>query len=268
MNTNHLLYYYTSPEELFRMLATDAQPATLPFRAGNLLYTLDAPGYTYGLELLREAIRRYELLHSIPAEKSKSAIPFFRTDRLKLVGPEPEMYFLSFYESEELFSYGEKEVSTVPGICLGVEYDALIDYCLFENASLFPCGYEKETAVASFVKELELEYDKFDFDAEHTLFYKGSRFASLLYAGCSKWKEAFARHEKEWRLTTFKMPEDALFLYEKDAITPYVELALPVCAIRSVGVRNIKDPFRFISAVRLMLEKRGIDPGTLAFEAR
>lgn len=262
MHTNALLYHYTTPAGLLQMLG-DAAPFC--FRAENLLYSLSAEEYGYGLAMLRKAIGGYEALRNIPAGKSKAGIPFFRTDRLRLVGPDTEMYFLSFYEALLPASSVKEKFRAVPVICLGLDYEALADYCLFENASLFKCGYGEEEAVSFFLTEMENEYEKFDFDNEHTLFAKGSRFASLLYTACSKWKEARFRNENEWRLTLYRTAEETDFCCKTNGLLPFFPLELPVSCLRSVTVYAPVEPFKHLSACKLLLEKNGIEVNPVLF---
>lgn len=261
MHTDTLLYHYTTPAGLLQALDN---AGSLCLRAGNLLYSLSAEEYGYGLALLRKAIASYEALRNLPAGKSKAGIPFFRTDRLRLVGPDTEMYFLSFYEAPLPVPPG-KEKLHAPAICLGLDYEALADYCLFENASLFKCGYGEEQAVAFFLKELESEYGKFDFDEEHTLFTKGSRFASLLYTACSKWKEARFSDKKEWRLTLCKPAEKTDFCQEEGELLPFFALRLPVSCLRSVTLYPREEPLKQLSACKLLLKKNGIEASPVLF---
>ena len=261
MHTNTLLYHYTTPAGLLQSL--DAA-GSLCLRAENLLYSLSSEEYEYGLTIFRKAIAGYEASRNIPAGKSKAGIPFFRTDRLRLVGPDTEMYFLSFYETL-LPASPVKEKFRAPAICLGIDYEALADYCLFENASLFKCGYDAVQAEAFFLKELETEYGRFDFDEEHTLFTKGSRFASLLYTACSKWKEAHFQEENEWRLTLYRTAEETDFCCKEDGLFPFSPVRLPAACLRSVTVYAPAEPLKHLSACKLLLEKNGIEVNPVLF---
>ncbi|MCC8172389.1 MAG: hypothetical protein LIP00_11550 [Parabacteroides sp.] len=261
MYTNTLLYYLATPAGLLRALH---EKGSLCLQAGNLLHSLPAEEYGYGLAMLRKAIAGYEALRNLPKEKSKAGIPFFRTDRLRLVGPDTETYFLPFYESPLPVPPGKEKLRT-PALWLGIDYEALADYCLFENASLFKCGYGEEQAVSFFLEEMETEYEKFGFDEEHTWFAKGSRLAFLLHTACSKWKEERFRNENEWRLTFGRTAEETDFRCEEDCLTPFFPVQLPAACLRSVTVYAPAEPLKHLSTCKLLLEKNGIEVNPVLF---
>ena len=94
------LYAYISLHSFVEgCMGATGEPALI-LQADNLLYTVPLEEYQYGLSLLRKAIEAYEIQKGIPAEESKQAIPFFREKRRLLIGPEMDIYKLSFYENE------------------------------------------------------------------------------------------------------------------------------------------------------------------------
>lgn len=256
---NNILYYYTTLEAFFEKISPHSATAGFSLPACSFLYTQPAGEYEYGLGLLREAIDRYEKAHPMSVDHSKTQIPFFRNDRLKLIGPEEEMYVASFYEDYKVESRWKQSGSNHSLICLGLEYDSLMEYCIFENASLFRCEYDREAFIRTMVQELENgEYEKFDYDEEHTMFCPGSRFASLIYQACSKVRKEEFSEENEWRITLFKEAQDVCFSYRQSSIIPYCPVQLPWDALKTLTLPAGKDSGKIVSGLKLVFERKGI----------
>lgn len=206
---------------------------TLILQAENLLYSVPAEEYHYGLSLLRKAIGAYETQKGIPAEESKQAIPFFREKRRMLIGPEMELYTFSFYENETILP--EKVTSSaLPYLRLSFDYEQLAEHCLFENMFLIRCKYDADQVTDNFISQMDREYDKFFFDEEHSGFTADSRFFSLLCNACLEVKEPLHAPEKEWRLAILRSPADADYRYENGQLLPSVPISFPLNILRKI----------------------------------
>lgn len=261
------LYYYTSLETFFRMLTEPGRPAVLRWRAGNILYTALDTTVSFGLGLIREAIVRYERIHAVPAEKSKAPIPFLRNDRLKLIGFEDDIYTLPLYESDEQEALWQEVRKCGPGICFGLDYEELAEICLLENIALLKADSDAEAFVRTFLDELEKgEYDKFQFDDEHTGFARDSRLLAYIRTACSKLiPERSGGGRGEWRLCLFKTPEEVDYACENGTIIPYFSLELPASALCSICVRpaahaSSADLLPTVGALKMLLEKHAFFP--------
>lgn len=211
----------------------------------------------YGLELFRKAIGKYEQRKGISPEQSKRAIPFFRENRRMLVGPEMEMYALSFYESNKPASPAGMKKADLE---LAFDYPALAEYCLLENSSLLRCSYDEEQSLQWFVDQLEQEYGKFFFDDEHTGFTRDSGFFSLLCNACLKVQEPGKEDEREWKLVRFISPEDAEYAFLEGVFTSFTSVSLPVNSLKRIKLLNREERPDEFSALAGFLQSKGLAP--------
>lgn len=225
---------YISQQSYVEGRTDAAGEPVLVLRAENLLYTLPAEEYGYGLSLLRKAIGVYETQKGIPAEESKQAVPFFREKRRMLVGPELELYIFSLYEDETILPERVSS-SGVPYVRLSFDYEQLAEYCLFENMFLVRCKYDERQVVDNFVSQMDREYDKFFFDEEHSGFTGDSHFFSLLCNACLEVKKPSHAAEKEWRLAILRSPSEVDYRYENGQRHPFVPISLPLNILRNSG---------------------------------
>jgi len=108
----------------------------------------------------------YELNHQIPAESSKVEVPFFRNDRRMLVGPEQEMYIYPLTECQDSMPWWKAAGKSAVQVAIGLDYKALVEYCMNNNKFLLKCKYDDAAVMDVFVKQFESEYDTFDFDED------------------------------------------------------------------------------------------------------
>lgn len=224
-----LLYVYLPLEKFFACLARTGEEGTLRLELTRLAHLVPERDYQYGLDVLREAIGRYESLRGIPPEASKRAMPFFRDHSRQLVGPELGMYVLPLFENP-----GYAPEADEPVVRVALDYELLADYCLSNDYSLFRRKYDRALCLDHFLKRLAREYDKVFFDEEHTGFAADSRFFSLLANACLEVADPAGAAWREWRLVAFRRPEEVAYRYERAMIWPYVELPLPVACLRGV----------------------------------
>lgn len=218
----------------------DGRDASFCLRAVELMHQVPAAEIDYSLWLLRRAIHGYEQEQGIGDEQSKQQIPFFREGTRMLIGPEQGVFMVAFREEP----YPDERLE--PSILLELDYKMLAEYCLFENLSLLSCKYDKDAIVSYLKEQLEREYDKVFFDAEHTGFTSDSRFFTLLRLVCLEGCEPQKAAEKEWRLVLNCPNEEASYLYEGGDLLPYIELALPVrCVTRIVLLDQVRQPLLF-----------------------
>lgn len=194
----------------------------------ELMHRVPMAEIDYSLWLLRRAIQAYESAHAIPEEQSKRDMPFLREGTRMLIGPEQGTFIASFRE------HPYPDACTVPSVMLELDYKALAEHCLFENLSLLSCKYDKDAFIAFLLPQLEREYDKIFFNAEHTGFKSDSRFFTLLRLVCLEGCEPQKAAEKEWRLVTTCPNEEALYRYEAGDLIPYMHVELPVSCVRRI----------------------------------
>ena len=153
------LYSYVSIESFVHGCKESKTSGTFVLRVPNLLYAKSDEVIGYGLSLLRRSIVLHEEQNGIKQEFSKQQIPFFRENRRMLIGPEMEMYALSFYQNPEIPSgVKEKKASCLR---LTFDYGALGEYSLSEEKYLLRCKYDEEENLSVFVSQMRQEYDKF-----------------------------------------------------------------------------------------------------------
>ena len=228
-------------------------------QADNLLYTAPLEEFQYGLSLLRKAIGEYERQKGIPAEESKQAIPFFREKRRMLIGPEMDIYKLSFYENQTELPEKIKS-DKQPYLRLSFDYEQLAEHCLFENMFLIRCKYDERQILDNFIIQMEREYNKFFFDDEHSGFTSDSRFFSLLCNACLEVKKPSYATGKEWRLAVLRSPVDAGYQYEDGLLRPFVPISLPLKVIRKVTLLDSEKEELNFSALAGFMQRIGLSP--------
>lgn len=235
--------------------------------AVHLMHAFPCREIDYGLALLRQAIDEYETEKGIPPEASKRGMPFFRENRRMLVGPEAEMYVLPFYEEKEVAlnssagvwtDTGRHVAGESPEIILTFDSDKLLQHCLWENRFLVSCKYDPDEVVRTFRGELETEYDRFFYDAEHTGFAPSSRFFSMLCNACLEVREPQFAHEQEWRMALFGEPEEADYRYAEGKLVPYVPVSIPKHCLRGVELPDYRNQPLLYSALAGFLERAGL----------
>lgn len=283
--------YHTLPLETFLKgwHATDTSVCfSLP--AVHLMYEAPSAQYEYGLSLLRKAIAFYEEKKGIPLERSKRDMPFFRTNSRMLVGPEVELYILSFYENSPvgITSGGAVEDSVIvkeakiskdieisnfsssgaftsdktddPWVTLKVDADKFAYHCLSENLFFIRCKYAEERVVGTFVTQLEREYDKFFYDEEHSGFTADSRFFSMLCNAVLEVGLPASASEKEWRLAVFKSPEEVKYQYTNGKLLPYFEVPVPINCILQIHLKDYETNPLLYGAFAGFLKSKGLEP--------
>lgn len=253
------LYAYISLECFVKGFVEHASGSQLSLPAKNLLYTSDKEGYLYGLSLLRKAIASYEEQKQIHPTKSKQAIPFFREHRRMLIGPEMDLYKLSFYEND-MYEPEWLHVSGRPYLKLTFDYEELAEHCLFENMFLVRCKYDEEQTVQTFVAQMDCEYDKFFFDEEHSGFTADSQFFSLMCNACLEVREPRFATEKEWRLAVLRSPSEADYTFADGCLEPSVTLSLPLTSIRRVAFPDRENNEQSFSALAGFMQRVGLSP--------
>lgn len=251
------LYAYTSLESFWKMISQSNENDSLSIRLPNLMYVSDDTDRIYGLSVLRNAIEEYEKRNNIPQEQSKAQVPFFRNDRVMLVGPDKEMYVLPLSEQPDNPDWWSKVLETETKVAIGFDYFELADYCMSQNLFLLKCKYDPETALKTFIDQLSTEYDTFDFDEENSSFKTRTRFFSMMYNACLELKQPEKREEKEWRLTSFASASEVQYAFENEMILPYQELYLPSTSLKSICIQTQKNTALIISGIRGLLEKAG-----------
>ena len=204
----------------------------------------------YGLSLFRQAMREYEAEHHLPTAERKSSMPFFRQHQWRLVGPEWIPFVASFFESRLPFE------GDGPMVRLVFDYEALTDYCIGENISLFRCKYDAAQAVTGWKKALAAEYGKVFFDEEHTGFAPDSRFVSLLLQAVLEVRPSEEAERKEWRMVAFRSPEEAEYAWQSGTLRPSTHLSLPAdCLIRVEWPDYVHYPELYTALIGCMKQK-------------
>ena len=231
--------------------------STFRLKVVELMHQVPEAEIDYSLWLLRRAIQAYETAHEIPDAQSKRDMPFLREGTRMLIGPEQGTFIASFREEP----YPDER--SEPAVMLELDYKALAEHCLFENLSLLSCKYEKDAFVAFLLPQLEREYDKVFFDAEHTGFTADSRFFTLLRLVCLEGCEPQKAAEKEWRLVTTCPNEEALYRYESGDLVPFRYVELPVsCVQRITLLDRSRQPLLF-GTLNGFLKRRGLSAAQL-----
>ena len=252
------LYSYVSIESFVRGCKESKTPEAFILRVPNFLYVQPEEVTGYGLSLLRRSIVLHEEREGIEPEFSKQNIPFFRENRRMLVGPEMEMYVLSFYQNPEIpFGLREREV---PCLRLTFDYGALGEYGLPENKYLLRCKYNEEENLDAFVSQMGQEYDKFFYDEEHTGFKRDSCFFSMLCNACLEVRESRWASEKEWRLVRFCDPVDAKYDFIGGNLVPYVDYVIPFECVRRIALVDWAENKLTYSALAGFLQSIGLSP--------
>lgn len=240
---------------------------TLP--AVHLMHAVPSREIDYGLSLLRRAIGAYEKKKGIPAGASKREMPFFRENRRMLVGPEVELYTVPLYADKGTVeragaaawsATGLSSSSEGPEVILTFDYDKLLRHCLLENRFLIGCKYDPDQVSATFEAQLEKEYDKFFYDAEHTGFATGSRFFSLLCNACLEVKEACFAAEREWRMALLCAPEEAEYRYVGGKLIPYVPVSIPKDSLVEIELPGYRQEPLAYGALAGFLRKVALPP--------
>ena len=138
------------------------------------------------------------------------------------------------------------------------DYKALAEHCLFENLSLLSCKYDKDAFLAFLLPQLEREYDKVFFDAEHTGFKSDSHFFTLLRLVCVEGCEPQKAAEKEWRLVTTCLNEEAHYRYEAGDLIPYMEVELPVSCVRRITLLDQSRQPLLLGTLNGFLKSKGL----------
>lgn len=233
----------------------------------HLMYAFPSREIDYGLDLLRKAIGAYEIEKGIPPEASKREMPFFRENRRMLVGPETEMYVLPFYEEKEVVANSSSGVWTDTGrhvagenpeIILTFDSDKLLQHCLWENRFLVSCKYDPDDTLRTFRGELETEYDRFFYDAEHTGFAPSSHFFSMLCNACLEVREPQFAYEREWRMALFREPEEADYRYAEGQLVPYVPVSIPKNCLLGVELPDYRNQPLLYGALAGFLKRAGL----------
>lgn len=224
------------------------------FPANNLMHALPEKEYRYGLSLLREAIVEYENKCHIPPEESKKKMPFFRNNSRVFVGPEMGLFTIPLFEKPPL------GISTKPSILIRWDYDKLVEHCLFENIFLVRCKYNPDQIISDFVSMLDVEYDKFFFDEEHTGFKKDSRFFSMLCNACMEVKEPSRANEKQWYLLQLKPYEEAEYNVTGDQLIPHVPIHLPKECLLKISLTDYSDHPLLYGTIGGYLKSVGLSP--------
>lgn len=253
------LYAYISLECFVRSFGEHASGLQLSLPAKNLLYASDREDYLYGLSLLRKAIASYEEQKQIPSAESKQAIPFFRDHRRMLIGPEMDIYKLSFYENDT-YEPEWLHATDRPYLKLTFDYEELAEHCLFENMFLVRCKYDEAQTVQTFITQMDREYDKFFFDEEHSGFTADSQFFSLMCNACLEVREPRFAAEKEWRLAVLRSPSEADYTFMGSHLEPSVTVSLPLTSIRRVTFPNRENNELSFSALAGFMQRVGLSP--------
>lgn len=252
------LYLYISLRAFVDGLNMSSDSHSIRLQIQNLLHAAPKPEAIYGLSLLREAIGVYEKEKGIEPEQSKQAMPFFRENRRMLVGPEIEMYTLSFYESEERPLHLSE--TTGPMLKLTFDYHSLVEYCLSKNCYLQRCKYNEGESFGIFLKRMESEYDKFFYDEEHTGFTFDSELFSLFLDACVKVQEPLQVVEEEWKLVMLHYPAEVEYEFIGDVFTPFVPVSFPTDMIQQIEMLNRNEYQRDYSALVGFLDSRKLTP--------
>ena len=223
----------------------------------ELMHFVPVAEIDYSLWLLRRAIQHYEEAHEIPEAQSKQDMPFLREGTRMLIGPEQGTFIASFREEP----YPDER--SEPSVMLELDYKVLAEYCLFENLSLLSCKYEKDLLVDFLLSQLEREYDKIFFDAEHTGFKSDSRFFSLLRLVCMEGCEPQKAAEKEWRLVTTCPNEEALYRYEAGDLVPYMHVELPMNCVRRITLLDRSRQPLLFGTLNGFLKSKGLPAAQL-----
>lgn len=253
------LYAYISLQSFVKGFDEHSSSHQLSLPANNLLYAGQEEVYLYGLSLLRKAIGLYEEQKQISSSESKEAIPFFREHRRMLIGPEMDIYKLSFYENE-MFEPEWLHTTGEPYLKLTFDYEALAEHCLFENMFLIRCKYDETQTVQTFVGQMEREYDKFFFDEEHSGFTADSHFFSMMCNACLEVREPRFADEKEWRLAVLRSPSDAEYAFANGRLEPFVTLPLPLTSICRIAFPDRENNELSFSALAGFMQRVGLAP--------
>ncbi len=238
--------------------------------AVHLMYAVPSGEIDYGLDVLRQAIGAYETEKGIPPEASKRQMPFFRENRRMLVGPEAEMYMLPFYAEKEAVvnssagvwtETGRETAGKNPDVILTFDSGKLVQNCLEENRFLVNCKYDAQKASRLFREQLEVEYDRFFYDAEHTGFAPSSRFFSMLCNACLEVKEPRFACEREWRMALLREPQEAEYRYAEGRLIPYVPVSIPKDCLLSVELPDYRCQPLLYGALAGFLERAGLPAG-------
>lgn len=253
------LYAYISLQSFVKGFGEYSSGPQLCLPAKNLLYTERKEDYLYGLSLLRKAIGLYEEQKQLSTVESKQAVPFFRDHRRMLVGPEMEIYKLSFFENE---AYEPQWLQAIgePYLKLTFDYETLAKHCLFENMFLIRCKYDEAQTVQTFLSRMEREYDKFFFDEEHSGFAADSQFFSMMCNACLEVREPRFADEKEWRLAVLRSPSEAEYTFADGSLEPSVTLSLPLASIRRVAFPDRENNELNFSALAGFMQRIGLAP--------
>lgn len=253
------LYAYILLECFVKGYAEQATGPVLSLPAKNLLYAEQKEDYLYGLSLLRKAIGLYEEQKQIPPAESKQAVPFFRDNRRMLVGPEMDIYKLSFY-ANEAYQPEWLHATSAPYLKLTFDYEALAEHCLFENMFLVRCKYDEAQTLQTFVGQMEREYDKFFFDEEHSGFTADSHFFSLMCNACLEVREPRRAAEQEWRLAVLRNPSDVDYTFADNRLEPSVTLALPLASVSRVAFPGREENESSFSSLAGFMQRIGLSP--------
>ena len=248
-----------SLEDFFKAFNNSEEDSCCKISMCDLLAEkFDSKREPFGFSVLRDVIRNYEKNLSLKPSPSKSTMPFFRENQLRLIGPDVIPFSSSFYEEESAFQ--PQETSLI----LTFDLDDLIDFCLNENYSLIRCKYNKEEILDSFSNEMEREYDKVFFDEENTGFRSDSHFTSLLYKALFECRPECEKNLKEWRISTLVDSSEADYVYEDNRIKVMRTIYLPVSYIKQIKLfpDYTKNQDIYTSLIGF-LRKKGLVPESL-----
>lgn len=275
------IYHFLSVESFVKGWRRSDSVLTFTLPAVHLMHAALPAQYEYGLSLLRKAIGLYEEKRGIPTGESKREMPFFRENSRMLVGPEVELYILSFYEHFLLGGHPdsvaglqdrrgamqgkrpvttESDVLSVPRIALKLDAEKLAHHCLTENMFFLRCKYEEEQILQTFTAQMEREYDKFFYDDEHSGFTADSRFFSLLCNAVLEVGLPACTDEREWRLAVFKSPEEVEYRYADGKLVPFFEVSIPIDSIRQIRLENYPAHPLLYGSLAGFLKSKGLSP--------
>ena len=259
MNNKMELYHYTTLESFWKMISMSAENEKVSIELFNIMHRMENGESPYGLSVLRRAIGEYESRNNIPSEQSKIEVPFFRNDRVMLVGPDKEMYIFPLSECPDNKEWWTSVSSSETKVAIGFDYLALVDYCISANLFLLKCKYDEAKALEVFVNQLDTEYDTFDYDEEHSRFSVHTKFFSMMYNACLEVDDPAKSDSKEWRLTSFASALEASYTYKDGKIIPFELLKLPQNVIKSICIQTNGYCDIVISGILGLLEKEGFD---------
>ncbi len=223
---------------------------------------------SYGLSLIREAIRQYEIEQGLQAlNASKAAIPFFRSHQARLIGPEMTLFSYSLFE--KTFVPEEVRQSSLPWLRISIDYASLAEYCLLNNFYLIRCKYNQEENLHYLKQKIAEEYEGIFFNEQETGFKPSSRFFSLLYQACLEMEQPENENRAEWRILAIAPPEHASYRYENDTLLSYFTADIPLTCIREIQLLpDYRQQIANYTSLIGLLSQLGLRAGSLIKEMK